>query len=507
MKSKFYITTAIAYVNAAPHMGHALEFVLTDAIARYHRMKGEETFFLTGTDEHGTKIYNTAKRAKMDTRAFVDMNAKTFLNLRELLDLSYDDFIRTSDRVRHWPACQKMWKKLVEAGDIYEKEYEGLYCEGCEAFLLPRDLQNGLCQIHLKPPAVIQEKNYFFKLSKYSAKILDLIETDKLRIVPESRKHEILAMVREGLTDVSFSRPREILPWGVEVPGDPSQVMYVWCDALTNYISALGYAENDKKFKTFWPADVHVIGKDIIRFHAGIWIGMLLSARIPLPKGILVHGFITHNGQKMSKSLGNVVDPVGLVKKYGTDALRYYFLREITNGRDGDYSDKLFIERYNTDLANNLGNLVNRVYTLITKNNITDFEFRLFNDTYRAKVADTWTKYKASMEEANVHEAVFHVWRLIDFANKMIDEEKPWVLLKNDPPKARAALCNLLETIRHISVLINPIIPESAQKIRLVMGLSPVTKINDESEWGAVKKWQNVGNGMIIFPRIEPLKT
>ena len=260
MKNKFYITTAIAYVNAKAHMGHALEYVLTDTLARYHRLKGDETFFLTGTDEHGVKIFNTATKANIDPQAFVDANAKAFMDLKGLLDLSYDDFIRTTDRKRHWPACQKMWKKLVEADDIYEKEYEGLYCEGCEMFMQPRDLENGQCPIHHKAPTVIREKNYFFRLSKYSAKILELIESDTLKIVPEQRKHEILGIVREGLNDVSFSRPREVLPWGVEVPGDPSQVMYVWCDALTNYISALGYTEESATFKKFWPADLHVIG-------------------------------------------------------------------------------------------------------------------------------------------------------------------------------------------------------------------------------------------------------
>jgi methionyl-tRNA synthetase len=499
----FSITTAIAYVNAAPHMGHALEFVLTDALARYHRLKGDSVHFLTGTDEHGVKIFNASKKAGMEPQAFVDMNAETFINLHKLLNSSNDDFIRTTDRKRHWPACQSLWKKLSDAGDLYEKEYEGLYCEGCEAFLLPRDLVNGNCSIHLKPPTIVKEKNWFFRLSKYSDRILKLIESDTLKIVPDARKNEILGVVREGLTDVSFSRPREVLPWGVEVPGDPSQVMYVWCDALTNYISALGYADNGPNFKTFWPADLHVIGKDIVRFHAGIWIGMLLSAGIPIPKGILIHGFVTHDGHKMSKSLGNVVDPVGLVHKYGTDALRFFLLREIPNGRDGDYSEKLFIERYNSDLAKNLGNLANRVHTLITKNGLTDFVFEQGSELFRKQTEETWAAYSDSMDAHNIHEAIGHVWKLIDFCNKQVDVEKPWALVKTDMAKAKVVLCNVLETLRHATAMIAPFIPASSVSIRAMIGLPPVIVFKDESEWGSVERWHSLGNGTILFPRIQ----
>ena len=484
-------------------MGHALEFILTDAIVRYKRLMGVDTFFLTGTDEHGVKIFNAAKKAEMDTQAFVDKNAETFQALKGVLDLSNDDFIRTSDRERHWPACQKLWNKLVEADDIYEKEYEGLYCEGCEAFMLEKDLVDGNCPVHKRPPTALKEKNYFFKLSKYSDKIGELIESDKLRIVPASRKAEILNMIKEGLHDVSFSRPREVLPWGVDVPNDPDQVMYVWCDALTNYISAMGYADESKLFKNYWPCDLHVIGKDIVRFHAGIWIGMLLSAGVELPKSILVHGFITHNGDKMSKTLGNVVDPVKIVDQYGKDALRYYLLREISSGRDGDFNDKLFIERYNSDLANNFGNLVNRVHTLISRNEIKDFTFDKFTDNYKKKVDETWKKYVSDMDVFNVHEAVFHVWRLVDFANKMMEEEKPWSLVRDNPEKAKAVLCNLLEVIRHVSIMVTPIMPLSAANIRRQIGLPPQVDIKTENGWGVMTKWDGLGEGSIIFPRIE----
>lgn len=502
-QDKFYITTAISYVNAPPHLGHALEFIQADAIARYKRLMGIDTYFLTGTDEHGVKMYNTAKKKGMETKALVDENASYFKALRGVLNLSYDDFIQTTDRERHWPACQKLWNKLFAKGDIYEKEYEGLYCEGCEVFMKETELIDGKCPIHKLPPVPLKEKNYFFRLSKYSEKIVELIESDTLKLLPESRKAEFLNVAKDGLLDVSFSRPRDVLPWGVDVPNDESQVMYVWCDALTNYISALGYAHESDLFKHYWPADVHLIGKDIVRFHAGIWIGMLLSAEIKLPKSILIHGFITHNGDKMSKTLGNVVDPVMMAEKYGTDVLRYYLLREIPTGRDGDFNDQLFVERYNSDLANNLGNLVNRVHTLVKRNGIESFGFDLYFEPFKNKVDETWSKYVHDMESFNLHEAIFHVWRLIDFANKMMETEKPWSLLTTEPEKGRAILCNLLELLRHVSILISPFIPETSHKIRLQLGLPAQIDRVKENGWGALTDWRRLGESEIIFPRIE----
>ena len=330
-----------------------------------------------------------------------------------------------------------------------------------------------------------------------------ITRSKELKIVPESREAEFLNIAKDGLMDVSFSRPRNVLPWGVDVPGDPNQVMYVWCDALTNYISAIGYAENTEQFKKYWPADLHVIGKDIVRFHAGYWIGMLLSAGIELPKSIFIHGFITHNGEKMSKTTGNVVDPIEVADKYGTDALRYYLLREIPVGRDGDFSDKLFVERYNSDLANNLGNLVNRIYSLISRNEIIDFTFDKYSDLYKEKVDETWKKYTSDMDEYNLHEAIFHVWRLVDFANKMMEDEKPWALLKDNPEKGRAVLCNLLEVLRHISIMISPFIPEASTKIRRQIGLPNEIDSEKENGWGVVIGWQKLGEQEILFPRIE----
>lgn len=503
---KFYLTTAIAYVNAPPHLGFALELIQSDAIARYKRMRGYKTYFLTGTDEHGLKIYNTALAAKEDTKEFVDRHALIFKSLKEVLNLSTDDFIQTSDRKRHWPAAQKIWKALEAQGDIYEKEYEGLYCIGCETFMKETDLEEGLCSTHKAAPIVSKERNYFFRLSKYSEEIIRLIKSDELKLMPETRKKEFLSMANEGLLDVSFSRPRTALPWGVAVPSDEDHVMYVWCDALTNYISAIGYAEENDLFKEFWPADLHVIGKDIVRFHAGIWIGMLLSAGLSLPKGILAHGFLTHNGQKMSKSTGNVVDPIVLVEKYGIDMLRYYLLREVPVGKDGDFNDQLFVERYNSDLANNLGNLVNRVHTLISRNEIQDFKFSEKSD-FQNKVQETWLVYLGQMDNFELHEAVLTVWKLVDFANKMMEETKPWALIKSDPEKGRGALCDLLEVLRHISMLIAPIIPETSQKIRQQIGLPADFNYEREGEWGMMPEWKTLGKSEIMFPRIEQEET
>jgi methionyl-tRNA synthetase len=499
----FYISTAIAYVNAPPHLGHALEFIQADAIARYKRLMGYDAYFLTGTDEHGVKIFNTAKKAGKAVDELVNQNAEHFKNLKELLSLSYDDFIQTSDRNRHWPACQKLWKQLQESGDIYEKEYEGLYCEGCELFMKTSELEDGNCPIHKRPPQLSKEKNYFFRLSKYSDQIVNLIESDQLRILPEGRKPEFLNLAKEGLHDVSFSRPRDVLPWGVEVPGDPSQVMYVWCDALTNYISALDYFNEGPLFQKYWPANVHLIGKDIVRFHAGIWIGMLLSAGVEIPKSIVVHGFITHNGEKMSKTLGNVVDPIEAAENYGRDALRYYLLREIPMGRDGDFSDELFVERYNSDLANNLGNLVNRVHTLISRNGIKQFNFDQYHERVKEKVDETWHKYVGDMDEYNLSEAIFHTWRLVDFANKLMEDQKPWSLIKSEPEHGRAVLCNLLEVLRHISILIYPFIPSSAGAIRRQIGLPEKIEPDAEKGWGALKDWNALGKASILFPRLD----
>ena len=319
------IATSIPYMNAGPHMGHAMEFIIADILARYNRSAGNDTFFLTGADEHGSKIYNRAKELGLDTKAMLDQNVELFDALHTALHTTPDDFIRTTDQVRHWPTAQSIWNKLAAKGDIYKKAYSGLYCEGCEVFYQEKDLdEKGECPIHHKKPVLLEEENYFFSLSKYEKQLIEIISSDRVKITPDFRKNEILSFLSEGLNDVSFSRSVDKMPWGIPVPGDDTQVMYVWCDALTNYLSGIGYTSDREKFDRYYPTYLHVIGKDISRFHAIIYMAMLLSANMELSKNILVHGFVTAGGEKMSKSLGNGVEPEDIISVYGSDSLRYF---------------------------------------------------------------------------------------------------------------------------------------------------------------------------------------
>ncbi len=460
-RQKFYITTAIDYTNGPPHIGHALEKVQADVLARYHRFKRDDVFFLTGTDEHGAKIARAAEEAGQEPQLFVDKIAERFRALRTALDLSWDDFIRTSDRERHWPGAQKLWTEVYERGDLYKKSYRGLYCVGHEAFVTEKDLADGRCRDHQTEPEIIEEENWFFRLSKYTAAIESKIKIGELRILPETRRNEILALLAEGLEDVSFSRPSADLAWGVPVPGDPEHTMYVWCDALANYLTAVGYGDGSQ-FQRWWPADAHVIGKDILRFHAAIWPGMLLSAGLPLPKAIYVHGFVTVEGQKMSKTVGNVIDPFTLVEKYGTDPVRYYLLREIPSGEDGDFSYKKFEERYNGDLANGLGNLVARVITLAVKIKAQSSKLKatIQNSKFSGQRDTTRAVYEKSIEEFKLHEALEAIWGLVHAGDKYLNDERPWELEK------QAVICDLLGLLLEIARLLAPFLPATAEKIR-----------------------------------------
>ena len=457
MPDKFYVTTPIYYVNDKPHIGHAYTNVVADFLARYHKARGEETFFLTGTDEHGQKNVEAAKEAGKTLEELSDENSEKFKELKEVLNLSWNDFIRTSDKEKHWPGAIELWKRIEANGDIYEDEYEGLYCVGCEAFLTEKELVDGLCPIHKTKPELLKEKNLFFRLSKYSNKIGQKIESGELEVLPETRRNEILSLIKSGLKDVSFSRPKEKLAWGIPVPGHEDQTMYVWCDALSNYITAVGFGRDEKEFKKWWPADAHIIGKDILRFHAAIWPGMLLSAGLPLPKGIYVHGFITIEGEKMSKSLGNVVKPENLVEKYGRDAVRYYLLSEIPSHEDGDFSSERFEERYRSDLANGLGNFASRVSTLAEdagelKNSEVSGEITSEIEIARKNIEEAVSQFK-------LHEAVSTVWGLIHFGDGYIDEKKPW------ESKDLGVIFNLVVLLDNIASLVSPITPEAAEKI------------------------------------------
>jgi len=462
-QNKFYITTSIAYTNAPPHIGFALELIQADVLARYNRLQKKEVYFLTGTDEHGSKVEKAAREHNLTPPEFVDQIAQRFLNLTKVLNISNDDFIRTTDEIRHWPAVKKVWQKLSENGDLYKQKYKGLYCSGCEAFLTEKDLVNGKCPNHLIKPQVVEEENYFFRLSKYQEKLKSIIENEEIKIIPEERKKEVLSFINQGLKDISFSRSKGKLNWAFPVPGDDSQVIYVWCDALTNYISALGYADNSEAFQKFWPADVHCIGKDILRFHAIYWPAMLVSLGLSLPKTILVHGFITVEGQKMSKSLGNVIDPFELVKKYGQDAVRYYLLREIPTTKDGDFSYSKFEKRYNDDLAKGLGNLVARVIGIARKLKVQSSKLKTTAQSSKLQnnIEIAQKKYHKTIKEFKLNEALIVIWELIGFCDKYIEEKRLW----EEKEENKQEIGNLVETIKEIAKLLEPFLPKTSEKI------------------------------------------
>lgn len=492
MKKKFYITTAIDYVNARPHIGHALEKVQADVLARYHRLKGDDVFFLTGTDENAQKNVLAAEKAGVPVLEFVSENADFFKDLVKSLDISNDAFIQTAiDKQKHWPGVAKLWNDCQKTGDIYKKDYQGFYCVGCEAFLTEKDLtKDGLCPEHLKAPEKIVEENYFFRLSKYQGQLEKLIASDKLKIVPENRKNEVLSFIRSGLEDFSVSRPAERMKgWGVPVPGDETQIIYVWLDALSNYITALGYGgENNSLFKKYWPADVHAIGKGIVRFHAVFWPAMLLSAGIKLPKAIFVHEYITVDGQKMSKSLGNVIDPLGLVEKYGSDPVRYFFLREISPFHDGDFSRERFEQRFNAGLANGLGNLTSRILTLAEKS-FGGEEIKCKPDSeFKFLFQRIEKDLDAKMEEFKLNEALSVIWELIASCDQYVDKERPWEKEDNEQ-----ILKNLLAALFQIALLLRPFLPETAEKVFVQLGSDQKDKIQRFK----IKKSE------ALFPRLE----
>lgn len=463
--NKYYLTTAIPYVNAKPHVGHALEFVQADVIKRYQKIKGNEVLLLSGADENAIKNVQAAENSGKNVKEFIDENSKAFEDLAKKLNIEFGVFQRGSD-TKHHLASQKLWK-LCEH-DIYKKEYKGLYCTGCEIFYEKSELnEKGECFEHPgKPLDEVSEENYFFSLSKYQKQIERLIEKDELKIFPTFRKNEVLGFLKEGLKDISISRSNERAKnWGVRVPNDQTQRMYVWFDALNIYQSGIGFNWDEQKYKKLWPADLHVIGKGIIRFHAVYWPAFLLSAGLLLPKALFVHGYFTVDGQKMSKSLGNVIDPIKLCEKYGTDALRYYFLREISPFSDGDFSIKRLEDVYNADLANGLGNLISRVAKLCENARFTQTP-----SEHNGHVILEIDDYKKALDEYRFNDALFLIFQKITNLDKYINEEKPWELLKQPAGSKKLqnienVLSHAVNQIQEIAILLEPFMPKTSEKI------------------------------------------
>lgn len=489
---KFYITSSIAYTNARPHIGYALELLQADVLARFRRQKGDDVFFLNGTDEHGKKIKESAEVARKSPKEFVDEISGVFQQLGKELGISIDFFIRTTDKEFHLPTVKEFWEKMAANGDIYKNTYTAFYCSGCEAFLNEADTEDGKCVIHKKTPDHISEENYFFRFTKYAPEVERLIREDKLKIVPENRKKEILNLfASEKLGDISFSRPTESVGWGIDVPGDESQKIYVWADALVNYISGLG-GLHSANFKKYWPADIHLVGKDITRFHAMVWPAMLLSLNLPIPKSIFVHGFITHDGVKMSKSLGNVVDPFEVLQKYGKDATRYYLLREIPSSDDGDFSYARFEERYKNDLQNGLGNLVSRVTNIGEKNPNIFGGLEMADVLNDGDIKSVYEKCEAAIDRFELHSALEEVWKLIQKSDKLIEETKLWQLVKNDEKKSQETMKTLVNNIYAAVCLLASFLPDTSEKIFDALGV--------ENKGIESKELQKV-----IFKKPEPL--
>lgn len=471
MTTKFYITTAISYPNGVPHIGHAYEAIATDAIARFERLDGKDVLFLTGTDEHGLKMKQTALKEGLTPKALADRNAARFIDMAKALDLSNDDFIRTTDK-RHYEACAELWRRMEKAGDIFKKKYGGWYSTRQETYYKESETEVRDGQRYDTENGTLvewaEEETYFFRLSAYQDKLLTLYESEPEFILPAERRNEVVSFVKSGLEDLSISR--STLDWGIPVPGAPGHVMYVWVDALNNYVTATGLLENSSAPRAkFWPADVHVIGKDIVRFHAVYWPAFLMSAGLALPKRIFSHGFVLSKGEKMSKSVGNVVDPFDLVKAYGVDAVRYFFLREVMFGQDGNYSPEAIANRINADLANNLGNLAQRSLSMIFKN--CDGKIPApgpFSEADTAILAQADGLYQAcrrEMDRQGITRYLDAVWAVVAEANRYFAAEEPWAKKKTDPKRMETILYVTAELVRQFAILIQPVMPASGGKL------------------------------------------
>ena len=509
-KKPFYITTPIYYPSAKLHIGHAYCTTIADSIARYHRLAGDDVFFLTGSDEHGQKIQQKAEEAGIKPIEYTDKIVAGFQNLWQKLNISNDDFIRTTEK-RHEKVVQEIFRRIYAKGDIYKGSYKGLYCTPCESYWTEHQLdENGCCPDCGRPVQEVSEEAYFFKMSNYQDKILAYIEEHPDFIQPVSRRNEMINFIKQGLEDLCISRTS--FDWGIPVPIDEKHVIYVWFDALTNYLTPIGFLDDQEKFNKYWPADLHLVGKEIVRFHTIIWPCILMALDLPLPKKVYGHGWLIVDGDKMSKSKGNVIDPIGLIDEFGADAIRYFLLREINLGQDGNFSRDALIGRINSDLANDLGNLLHRTLNMVGKFQdgvlIAPQGESEVDKSLKADAAETVAYFAENMEKMELSLSIKKVWAFISRANKYIDETAPWALAKDETKKQELAnvMYNLAESLRHISVLISPFMPITAERIWQQLNLSgefAAVQLDDIKTWGGIEGGHKVGTPEQLFPRIE----